>query len=203
MRPELVDWPAPERNKDPILAVLRRVLPSSGLVLEVASGTGQHIAHFAEKLPGLVFQPSDVSDEHLGQLEARTQHAQLPNLLRPVRLDVSARPWSVGACAAVYCANMMHIAPWQATLDLFKGAAEVLSVGSPLVTYGPYANRGEHVSESNAEFDRSLRARHPDWGVRDIAELEPVAAASGLLLEEQVVMPANNFTLIWRRVSLD
>jgi len=199
---EIVDWPAPERNKDPILDVLRRVLPASGVLLEVASGTGQHIAHFAAQLPGLVFQPSDVSDEHLEQLQARVARSKLENLLMPVRLDVSARPWPTVECAAIYCANMMHIAPWQATLDLFAGAAEVLPVGAPLVTYGPYANRGEHVSESNAAFDQSLRGRNAEWGVRDIAELEQLAEKCGFVLEEQVAMPANNFTLIWRRASL-
>lgn len=202
MPPDLVCWPAPERNKEPILEVLRRVLPASGTVLEVASGTGQHIAHFAASLPELDFQPSDVSDEHLAQLEARVESLRLPNLRRPIRLDASLRPWSVGSAAAVYCANMMHIAPWQATLDLFAGAGEVLALGAPLVTYGPYAHHGEHVSESNAEFDQSLRGRNADWGVRDIAELEQVARARGLVLEEQVAMPANNFTLIWRRTSL-
>jgi hypothetical protein len=196
---DLVDWAAPERNKDPILSVLRRVLPARGTVLEVASATGQHVAHFAEALPNLLWQPSDVSDEHLRNLIARREHVGLPNLLPPIRLDVTELPWNVGPVHAVYNANMVHIAPFAVTLGLFEGASAVLGAGAPLVTYGPYKLDGRHISDSNAAFDESLRSRNPDFGVRDVGELEEVASKRGFFLEERVEMPANNFTLIWRR----
>jgi len=196
---DLVDWTAPERNKDPILEVLRRVLPVQGTVLEVASATGQHIAYFADQLRGLVWQPSDFSDEHLRNLVARRAHAQLANLLAPMRLDVTELPWPVSQVDAIYSANMIHISPWAVTLGLFAGAQAVLASGAPLVTYGPYAVDGRHISESNLAFDESLRSRNPAWGVRDVAEVVQVAREHGFSLEERVAMPANNFTLIWRR----
>lgn len=198
---DLVDWPAPERNKDPILEVLRRVLPERGTVLEIASATGQHIAHFAAALPDLAWQPSDVTDEHLRNLVARRDHAALQNLLPPIRLDVTELPWPVGPVSAIYNANMIHISPWQTTLGLFQGAGQVLPSGAPLVTYGPYSVDGQHVSDSNREFDQSLRSRNRDWGVRDIVDVTRVASEHGFLLEEQVAMPANNFTLVWRKQS--
>jgi hypothetical protein len=196
---DLVDWAAPERNKGPILEVLRRVLPGAGTVLELASATGQHIAHFAAELPELVWQPSDVSEEHLRNLRARREHVALPNLLPPVQLDVTRLPWAVGSVDAIYNANMIHIAPFAATMGLFEGAGAALRPGSPLVLYGPFAFDGKHVSESNIAFDESLKARNPQWGVRDVRDLEKVASRHGLALEERVAMPANNFTLIWRK----
>lgn len=196
---DLVDWAAPERNKGPILDVLRRVLPERGTVLEIASATGQHIAHFASELPNLTWQPSDLTDEHLRNLVARREHAGLSNLLAPIRLDVTEQPWPLGSVAAIYNANMIHISPWSATLGLFQGAAAILSDGAPLITYGPYAFGGKHVSDSNIAFNESLRSRNPEWGVRDLTELESVAREHGFSLEERVQMPANNFTLIWRK----
>jgi hypothetical protein len=199
---DLVDWAAPERNKVPILDVLRRVLPPRGTVLEVASATGQHIAHFAAELPDLLWLPSDFTEEHLRNLVARRNHVGLENLLAPIHLDVTELPWPVSTVDAVYNANMVHISPWQVTLGLFQGAARVLSSNAPLITYGPYAFDGKHVSDSNAAFDESLRARNPEWGVRDVRDLERVARESGFALEESVAMPANNFTLVWRRIEL-
>lgn len=196
---DLVDWAAPERNKGPILDVLRRVLPETGIVLEIASATGQHIAHFASELPGLMWQPSDRTDEHLGNLVARRESVALPNLLAPIRLDVTELPWAVGRVSAIYNANMIHISPWSATLGLFEGARAILSEGAPLITYGPYAFDGEHVSDSNRAFDESLRSRNAEWGVRDASEVARVALESGFSLEERFPMPANNFTLVWRR----
>ena len=196
---DVVDWPAPERNKGPILDVLRRVLPERGTVLEVASATGQHVAHFAAALPLLTWQPSDVTDEHLKNLVARHDHAALSNLLPPIRLDVTELPWPVGTFDAIYNANMIHISPWQTTLGLFQGAGHALPSGAALVTYGPYAIEGKHVSDSNAAFDESLRSRNPEWGVRDIVDVARVASEQGFELEEQVAMPANNLTLIWRK----
>ena len=201
---DLVDWAAPERNKQPILDVLARVLPAyssaRGTVLEIASATGQHIAHFAAALPHLTFQPSDYSEEHVQNLVARRAHAALPNLLPPLLLDVTAEIWPLEHADAIYNANMIHISPWEATLGLFRGASRLLAAGAPLVTYGPYSVGGHHVSESNAEFHASLRSRDERWGVRDVTEVSAVAKENGFVLEEQVTMPANNFTLIWRRV---
>lgn len=198
---DLVDWAAPERNKGPILDVLRRVLPARGTVLEIASATGQHIAHFAAALPNLIWQPSDMSDEHLRNLVARRDHVSLPNLLAPVRLDVTALPWPLGPIDAIYNANMIHISPWQTTLGLFQGARDLLSTGALLITYGPYAFDGRHVSDSNRAFDESLRSRNSAWGVRDVRDVARVAEENGFELEEQVQMPANNFTLVWRKLG--
>jgi len=195
----LVDWPAAERNKQPILEVLARVLPKRGLVLEIASATGQHVAHFARALPELTWQPSDFSEEHLQNLRARRTVAGLPNLLPPVCLDVTHARWPVEHADAIFNANMIHISPWATTLGLFAGAERVLSPGAPLVTYGPYKVKGEHVSESNVAFDASMRERDPSFGVRDVDDLITVAEARGFALEEQIAMPANNFTLIFRR----
>jgi SAM-dependent methyltransferase len=197
--PELEDWPAADRNKQPILEVLSRVLPKTGVVLEIASGTGQHVAHFAAGLPNLTWQPSDCTETHLANLQARRDHVQLPNLLPAVHLDVIVQPWPVTQSDAVYNANMIHISEWGTTLALFAGAARLLATGSPLVTYGPYAVDGQHTSESNASFDESLRARNPEWGVRDLNEVSRVADAAGFDLAERISMPANNFTLVWTR----
>ena len=196
---DLVDWAAPERNKGPILDVLRRVLPQSGRVLEVASATGQHIAHFARELPNLTWHPSDFTDEHLSNLRARCTHADLPNLLAPLRLDVTEWPPLLSGFDAIYNANMIHIAPFAATLGLFAGAGGALGPGAPLIMYGPFAFDGKHVSDSNIAFDESLKARNPDWGVRDVFDLEQIAGKHGFSLEEKVPMPANNFTLVWRK----
>jgi Protein of unknown function (DUF938) len=195
----VVDWPAAERNKQPILEVLTRVLPKSGLVLEIASATGQHLAHFAAELPALQWQPSDCTDEHLANLEARRAHVNLENLLPALRLDVTVRPWPIAHADAIYNANMIHISEWATTLSLFAGAASLLAPGSPLITYGPYAIDGQHTSESNAEFDVSLKSRNPGWGVRDLSDVSRVANDAGFELRERIPMPANNFTLLWIR----
>lgn len=196
---ELPTWPAAERNKVPILDVLRRVLPARGVVLEIASATGQHVEHFARALPELTWQPSDYDAEHLATLKERVLRAELPNLRAPVALDATAVSWAVESADAIYNANMIHIAPWEVTLGLFAGAARLLSPGAPLVTYGPYSIDGEHISESNAQFDASLKQRNPEWGVRDTRQVSRVAESHGFSLEERVQMPANNFTLVWRR----
>jgi len=196
---ELLDWPAPERNKQPILAVLEQVLPKRGLVLEIASATGQHIAHFAKALPLLTWQPTDCSADHLRHLEARRAIAKLPNLRPPLFLDVTREPWPVERADAIYNANMIHISPWQVTLGLFAGASRLLAPGALLITYGPYRVRGQHVSESNAEFDASLRSRDPSFGVRELSEVSAVAESHGFTLEKEVTMPANNLTLLWRK----
>ncbi|HUS66361.1 MAG TPA: DUF938 domain-containing protein [Kofleriaceae bacterium] len=190
--------PAAERNAEPILEVLRRVLPQRGLVVEVASGSGYHAGVFARALPELAWQPTDRDPDGLASIAAWVDAAALPNLRAPLRLDVTA-PWPVERADAVLCINMIHIAPWTSAIALLDGAARVLPAGAPLVTYGPYRFDGVFTAPSNADFDASLRARDPGWGVRDVADLRREAAARGLALEEEVAMPANNHTLIFRR----
>lgn len=189
--------PAAMRNREPILAILRRVLPRSGLVLEVASGTGEHIAHFAAGLPGLTFQPTEFDADRRASVDAWT--AGLRNVRPAVALDATAPVWPVERAAAMFCANMIHIAPWEATLGLLAGAGRVLPPGGVLVLYGPYMQGGAHTAESNAAFDADLRMRDARWGVRDLDEVARVAACAELRLEEIVAMPANNLVVVFRR----
>jgi hypothetical protein len=190
-------WGAPERNKQPILEVLRRVLPASGTLLELASGTGQHAAYFAAHLPGWTIQPSDVDPENLASIEAYRLEAGLASLRPPVLLDVADASWP--AASAIFNANLIHIAPWQAALDLLRGAGRVLAPGQVLVVYGPFKIDGAHTAPSNQSFDDSLRARNPSWVVRDLEAVVAAAASHGLELSERVEMPANNQTLIFTR----
>jgi len=191
--------PSAERNKQPILEVLARVLPPRGLVLEIGSGTGQHVAHFAAALPALTFQPSEMDVARHASIEAWTAASELANAKPPLVIDVTQLPWPVPAADAIVCINVIHISPWEATLALMAGAARILPGGGVLVTYGPYTRSGVHTAPSNEAFDASLRARNPLWGVRDIDALIEVADNEGFVLEEAVPMPANNFTLVWRK----
>jgi SAM-dependent methyltransferase len=191
---------AAERNREPILQVLRRVLPEAGLVLEVASGTGQHAAHFAAALPGLSWQPSERDPDLLGSIAAWTR--ELGNVRPPIALDVSADPWPVAeALDAVFNANMIHIAPWPVCLALLRGAARHLVPGGALVMYGPYRIGGRHTAESNEAFDHRLRDSDPSWGVRDLEAVCEAAAAQGLSFEQRFEMPANNQTLVFRKTA--
>jgi hypothetical protein len=189
--------PSTHRNREPILAVLARVLPPEGLVLEVASGTGEHARFFAAALPGIVWQPTDIDPENLASIAAWRDEAGPANLRAPLRLDAAAALWPVEAAGAVVCVNMIHIAPWAACVGLCAGAARVLPPGAPLVLYGPFKRGGIHLSERNAAFDEGLRAQDPAWGVRDVDEV--VAAAAGLRLDEIVDMPSNTLTVVLRR----
>ena len=191
--------PATERNRQPILEVLRRVLPPAGLVLEVASGTGEHAIFFSEQFPALRWQPTDASSEALRSIDAWVGETARDNLLAPLALDVRSQQWPVAKADALVCINMIHISPWEATEALFRGASKLLAGGSPLFTYGPYRLHGEHTAPSNAAFDQSLRSRDARWGVRDIDDLLELAGRTGFALEEQVGMPANNMSLVWRR----
>jgi SAM-dependent methyltransferase len=195
--------PAVARNREPILDVLRRVLPRSGLVLEVASGTGEHAVHFARALPGLIWQPSDPDETARSSIRSHRDAAGLPNLLSPLLLDAAAPAWPVERAEAVVAINLVHIAPWAATLGLMAGAARVLRPGGVLVLYGPYKEGGAHTAPSNAEFDASLRASNPAWGVRDSEEVVAAARARDLALLERVAMPANNLTLVLRRATTE
>jgi Protein of unknown function (DUF938) len=191
--------PAVARNRDPILAVLREVLPAAGTVLEIASGTGEHAVHFAAALPHLVWQPTDPDGEARGSIAAHAAAAGLTNLLPPLELDASAPVWPVTRADALVSINMIHISPWRATQGLMAGAARVLPAGAPLYLYGPYRRHGQHTAPSNAAFDESLRARDPEWGVRDLDEVAALAAEHGLALQRSVAMPANNLSVIFRR----
>jgi hypothetical protein len=190
--------PAAERNKEAIAEVLVEVLPAAGLVLEVASGTGQHAAFFAGRFPALTWQPSDQDDEALASIAAHRADAALANLRAPVRLDVTGE-WPLERADAVLCSNMIHIAPWAACLALLRGAARILSAGAPLVLYGPYSIDGDFTAPSNIAFDERLRAEDPAWGVRELREVERAAASEGLRLERVVPRPANNHVVVFRR----
>lgn len=188
--------PACERNREPILAVLRRWLPASGRLLEIASGTGQHGRHFAAALPGWTWQPSDAAAEALASIAAWRDEARLPNLLAPVALDVCAAEWPVAApFDAVYCANLIHIAPWQACRALLRGAAARLAATGQVIVYGPFVVEGVATAPSNLAFDADLRARDPAWGLRRLGEVCGEAGRAGLVLAEQAPMPANNLML--------
>ena len=190
--------PATERNRDAILAVLREELPSSGLVLEVASGSGEHAVHFAAALPNLEWQPSDPDPAAVASIEAWRAEAGLPNLRPPLQLD-AVGPWPVVQVDAVLCINMVHISRWAATTGLFKGCASLLPAGGPLILYGPYLENDVETAPSNLAFDRSLKERNSEWGLRNLAEVDRVAAQSGFARTRRVAMPANNLTLAYRK----
>lgn len=192
--------PATARNRDAIAQLLREILPPAGLVLEIASGSGEHIVHFARLFPALHWLPSDPDPDALGSITAWVDEAALPNIASPVRLDASEpASWPVETADAILCINMIHISPWAATLGLLEGAAALLPAGAPLYLYGPYLQQGVETAPSNLAFDRSLRQRNPDWGIRSVQEVESAAAARGFSLERTVAMPANNLSLIFRR----
>lgn len=191
--------PAVARNREPILAVLRRVLPSSGLVLEVASGSGEHALFFAAALPHLIWQPSDPDPRARASIAGFRDTGAPPNLLPPVALDASAAEWPVAGAAAVVCINMIHIAPWSACAGLMAGAARILTAGGVLYLYGPYKEDGRHTAPSNEAFDADLCARDPHWGVRDLGEVIALARGHRLAHRETVAMPANNRSIVFRR----
>jgi SAM-dependent methyltransferase len=196
-----LESPAAERNKQPILEVLESRLPRSGTVLEIASGTGQHVVHFARGLPRLVWQPTDPDPDLRAAIAARVHAAALDNLRPPLRLDVLDPVWPVSTADAVLCINMIHISPWAATPGLLVGCARVLGGGAPLILYGPYRRGGSHTAPSNEAFDANLRARNADWGLRDLDDVAACAREHGFELREVVTMPANNLTVILERVA--
>lgn len=191
--------PSAERNKGPILDVLARVLPSRGLVLEIASGTGQHVVHFAKALPHLTWQPSDPDAELRQSIALRVEEEHVANVNSPIDLDVTKLPWPLQTADAVVAINMIHVAPWSATPALFEGAKALLPAEHVLFLYGPYRRFGHHTSEGNAQFDLDLRAHNPEWGLRDLEAVSDVAARAGFVLAETVEMPANNFSLVFKR----
>lgn len=191
--------PAALRNREPIAEVLRDWLPASGLVLEVASGTGEHAAFFAARFPQLDWQPSDTDPLALGSIEARQADSGLPNLRQPVVLDVTMTRWPVEAAAAVLSINMVHISPWAAALGLLDGANRLLEPGAPLILYGPWIIPGIETAPSNLAFDADLRSRDPAWGLRHVDDFATEADARDLALADQRDMPANNRMLLFIR----
>ena len=196
--------PSAERNLAPIIEVLGPRLPQEGLVLEIASGTGQHVAGFAREFPHLTFQPSDPNPAARASIEAWRADVQAENLLPTLDLDVTAPQWwsAVDApVAALIAINLIHISPWAATEGLFAGAGRLIAETGLAYLYGPYKRDGAHTAPSNEAFDASLRRTDPAWGLRDIADVADIAAGNGLLLEEIVPMPANNFSLLFRKAQ--
>ncbi|TGX54074.1 DUF938 domain-containing protein [Sphingomonas gei] len=189
--------PATERNRDSIAAVLEAELPASGLVLEIASGSGEHCAYFAVRFPALQWQPSD--PEQAARASIADWCAGLPNVLPPLGLDAAAETWPIAAADAILCVNMVHISPWEATLGLMAGAGRLLAPGAALILYGPYRQRDVQTAESNEAFDVSLKARDSRWGLRQVEDVSTAAAARGLALQRIVPMPANNLGLVFRR----
>lgn len=193
--------PHAERNREPILEVLERELPGSGKVLEIASGSGQHVQFFAEALPELSWQPTDFDPRALQSIASYRRESKAGNLLEPLPLDVTQHPWPVENAQALLCFNMIHIAPWSCAEALFEGAKCVLDDGAPLVIYGPFRFNGEFAAPSNADFDLWLKAKDPSYGVRDLTALEHLGHAAGLKLTRIQAMPANNHTLVFRRAD--
>jgi SAM-dependent methyltransferase len=203
-----LDAPAFHRNHAPIWAVLQKFLAGkSGDVVEAGSGTGQHVVDFARQTPDIVWWPSDLNAQHLRSIAAWRAHAGLPNIRPPLRIDLSDPAWCAemhdgsgpNSLLAVFCANVIHIAPWRVAEGLFAGAARYLRADGRLYLYGPFKRGGRHTAISNAVFDSSLRDRDPEWGVRDIEALEGLAAGNGLALIEIAEMPANNLILVFER----
>nr|WP_042674469.1 DUF938 domain-containing protein [Methylobacterium sp. B34] len=198
---EALTAPAVARNRDAILAVLREILPDSGTVLEIASGSGEHAVHVAAALPGLDWLPSDPEPAARRSIAAHALRAGLANIRPPLALDAAAAAWPVARVDGIVCINMIHIAPWAATEGLMAGAGRALSAGGVLFLYGPFREADRPFAESNAAFDASLRARDSAWGVRDLDAVSAEAARHGLTLVRRVAMPANNLSLIFRRAD--
>lgn len=191
--------PATQRNREPILAVLREILPKQGLVLEVASGSGEHAVHFAAAFANLTFQPSDPDPAALASIDAWGRESALPNLRPAIRLDATASRWPITEAGAILCINMVHISPWAATEGLIRQAAQLLPTGGPLYFYGPYRQPDVPLAASNAVFDDSLRRRNPKWGLRELEAVAELARAAGLGEPEVTQMPANNLSVVFRK----
>jgi SAM-dependent methyltransferase len=193
--------PAASRNREPIAEVLEDWLPENGLVLEVASGTGEHALFFAERFRGLEWQPSDSDADALKSIAAWRAEVELPNLREPIALDAGATDWPIEQAEALLSINMVHISPWQSALGLLDGAARLLPPGAPLILYGPWIADGIATAPSNLAFDADLKRRNPQWGLRRIEDFAQAASERGLELAQTVAMPANNFMLLMRRMA--
>ncbi len=194
--------PSTARNRDPILAVMHRVLPAEGRVLEIASGSGEHAVFLARSLPGLLWQTSDLDAEARASIAAWIASENLPNVLAPLTIDVRTSDWNLsGPFDAVVAINMIHIAPWDAALGVLQGAGRLLRRDGVLFLYGPYKRAGAHTAPSNESFDQWLKARDPSFGVRDLEDVVSAAAQNGFALRETVEMPANNLSLIFAKAD--
>ena len=192
--------PATLRNRDAILGVLRQELPEWGVVLEIASGSGEHAIYFAEKMPALTWQPSDPDPGALASIKAYGAEYPGVNLREPVRLDACASTWPIKRVDAMVCINMVHISPWASTEGLFEGAARTIEApNAPLILYGPYFDDNVEAAPSNLQFDASLRSRNPDWGIRRIEDMDKIAEQNGFIRAARFEMPANNLSLVYRR----
>jgi hypothetical protein len=190
--------PAALRNREPIAEVLAEWLPASGLVLEIASGTGEHSVFFSERFPALVWQPSDVDADALASIRAWREQSALPNLREPVRLDASSPEWPIERADAVLSINMVHISPWESAVGLAAGASRLLADGGPLILYGPWLGNSLETAPSNAAFDLDLKRRNSAWGLRRVEDFEREAGRFGLRLVQIRAMPANNMMLLFR-----
>lgn len=191
--------PAALRNREPIANVLRDWLPESGLVLEVASGTGEHVVYFAQAFPQLEWQPSDLDQSALGSISAWRASAALANVREPILVDSSSPDWPIERADAILNINMVHISPWDATIGLLDGASALLEAGAPLILYGPWLLDGIETAASNVDFDSDLRRRDPSWGLRKVEEFTALAETRNFMLIEQRGMPANNLMLLFRK----
>jgi SAM-dependent methyltransferase len=190
--------PATLRNRDAIAQVLGEILPPSGRVLEIASGTGEHIVHFAACFPAIIWQPSDPDPVGISSIAAWAAESRLPNIHPAMLLDARSDEWELDSVDAILCINMVHIAPWEAAIGLIAGAGRILTGSGFLYLYGPFREDGVELAESNAAFDASLKSRNSDWGLRHLSDVEALVKEHHLVLEKRIDMPANNLSLIFR-----
>jgi hypothetical protein len=190
--------PSSTRNRDPLLQVLKSILPKTGTILEIASGTGEHACYFAPAFGTAIWQPTDTDEIAIASINAHRQADAPANLAPPLHLNVMEPKWHVNAADAVICINMVHITPWTCCENLLRGCAHVLSPGAPLVLYGPFKQNGQHTASTNAEFDQTLRGKNAEWGIRDMTEIAEAGKAHGLMIEDPIPMPSNNFCVILR-----
>jgi Protein of unknown function (DUF938) len=193
--------PATERNREAILSVLKSILPMQGKVLEIASGTGEHITFWAPYFPNITWQPSDPDPMHLASIEGWIAQLPAANILPPIQIDVTNQTWSIDSVEVILCVNMIHIAPWEACLGLLQGAQSLLSKGGLLYLYGPFKQQGKHTAPSNETFDLSLRAQDPSWGVRDLEAVIDSAQKHDLHAQQVIPMPANNLSVVFCKRS--
>ena len=193
--------PAALRNRELIADVLADWLPARGTALEIASGTGEHVVHFAERFAGLEWQPTDLHPDALASIRARCVAAGLPNIREPLALDASSDTWPIERADAILNINMVHISPWASALGLISGAARLLPIGGPLILYGPWLKDDIRTAPSNLQFDASLKQRDPQWGLRQVEDFAKAAQSGTFALEETRAMPANNLMLLFRRVG--
>jgi len=191
--------PATMRNRDAIVDILRAILPDQGTILEIASGTGEHIVYFGLQFPNLTFQPSDPDPACCQSIAAWTKREAVANVLPPKQLDAQATEWSIPKPAAILCINMVHISPWESSIGLFEKAGELLDPGAPLYLYGPYLRVDVETAPGNLAFERSLKSRDLRWGLRDVADMDALAVQNGFARESLIEMPSNNISLVYRK----